>query len=268
MTPIPVTPYENKNNLTKYRTVHNEAKVCIKGRRFSFLLKTASGYLVLFSIGVFSLIARTILHLPAINNYLKSMWIYFPETIILIISFVLLFAAILLNAGLKAGRESMYWKQSLKLPIRSMWYFCKPSQIFRCTAMWFTLFGIRFAWGALLFSPGFLLVSLAFNRSQMAEIYIVVILLFAAGVLALIAGAFAYKFITERYSLAWYFFTDLQKGSVMGAVRFSVRVTEGQCGRALKLNFFRAPFSSYKQEKACFGRNAMNSKGLYPKSSV
>lgn len=266
MTPIPVTPFENKKDLTKYRTVHKEAKERIKGRRFSFFIRTVTGYLVLFSIGIFPLIIRTILHLPAIDNYLKSLRTFLPETIIIIISFISLFAAILLNAGLKAGRESMYWKQSLKLPIRSMWYFCKPSQIFRCTAMWFMLFGIRFAWGALLFSPGLLLILLAFNRSQLAEIYIVVLLLLAAGVLALIAGALVYKFITERYSLVWYFFTDVKKGSAAGAVRLSVKVTEGQCGRALKLSLFRTAFSSCNQEKACFGRNAMNAKGLYPKA--
>lgn len=263
---IPVTPFEGRANLTRYTTVHRDAKNCIKGCRFSFFVRRISSYFILFLIGVFPLIVRNVLHLPNINNALKIYWVYLPQTIMLVISLVSLFAVILLNAGLKAGRTSMYWRQSLNLPLKSMWHFCRPSQIFRCTKMQLTLFGIRFLWGTLLFSPGALLILLALNRSQMAEIYLIVTILFVFGILALIIGFFSYKFITERYSLAWYFFTDSINGSAMGAVRLSVKVTEGQCGRALKLYLFRAPFSSFNQLKACFGRNAMNAKGLYPKA--
>lgn len=262
MAGIPVTPYPDRKNLTKFRTVRNEAKNQIKGKRFSLFIRTVFGYLILFLIGVFPLITGKALQLAPISGYILK------ETVALAVSLASLFAAVTLNAGLKAGRMASYWNLCFNQPVESMWFYCRPSQIFRCVKMWILLLVFKFCWGALLFSPGFLLMALCVFRFNSAGIFSVTLLLFVSAALALAAGALFYKFITERYSLAWYFFTELKNGSALGAVRFSARVIEGQCLRSLKFQFFRFPFYSYCQRRACFGKNALKAKGLKPKRAV
>lgn len=277
---IPTSPFPEKRSLTRPSVARKEGRECVKGSRFRFFGVTFAGYLTLFLIGITPLAFREILNYPTISNYLKEIWIFFPQTILLTVNIILLFGAVLLAAGLKGGRMKMYWRKSLKIPQEnpvSMWSECAPKKVFRCAELYLLLLSIRLFWAVLLLSPGALLITVGLFRFNSAEIYSVVILLFSAGVVALSAGLLFYGYLTERYLLSWYFFTE-KDGSALGAVRASVVIMENQCGRALRLRLSYIPLfltsvlifpliyavPAYGQSRACFCRNAMNAKGLRP----
>lgn len=281
---IPVSPFPEKKTLTRPSVARKEGRECVKGNRFHLFAVTFLGYLTLLIMGILPLIVHAILHYPAVNNYLKEVWVLFPQTAELIVNIILLFGAVLLAAGLKGARMKMYWRKSLKIPNEnptSMWSFCTPKKIFRCGKMFLLLFAIRLSFAVLLLSPGALLVTLGFSRFRSAGIYSVVIILFSTGVAALAMGLLFYGFLTERYILSWYFFTE-KDGSAVGAVRASAVIMEGQCWRALRLKLSYIPLfitcilifpliyavPAYGQARACFCRNAMNAKGLRPQRKI
>lgn len=278
---IPTSPFPEKRTLTRPAVARREGRECLKGSRVRFFGVTFLGYLTLFIMGIFPLIVRGILHYPAVNSYLKGIWLFFPQTILLIVNIVLLFGAVLLAAGLKGGRMKMYWRRSLKIPQEnpvSVWSFCAPRKIFRCAEMWLVLLLLRLFWAVLLLSPGALLIAVGLFRFNSAGIYSVVILLFSAGAAALAVGLLFYGYLTERYILSWYFFTERKDGSAVGAIRASAVIMENQCGRALRLKLSYIPLfltcvlifpliyavPAYGQSRACFCRSAMNAKGLRP----